>query len=80
MGLLSFIDQLLGIYIYIIIIRAIMSWFMPSYNNPVYRVVITLTEPVLRHIRRLLPDMGGFDVSPILLILLIGMIRNYILS
>ena len=77
MFLIKFIDQLLALYVYIIIIRAIMSWFAPRYDNPFYRVLIIITEPVLMHIRKIIPNLGGIDISPIVLILLIGLVRNY---
>ena len=78
MSLIRLIDQLLVIYVYIIIIRAVMSWFSPSYDNPIYRFVISLTEPILSRIRRILPSLGGLDLSPIVLIFLIGLLRNFL--
>jgi YggT family protein len=54
------------LYIIILIIRALMSWFPYSADsplNPVRRVAVTATEPVLAPFRRLIPPVGGFDLS-----------------
>lgn len=54
------------LYIVILIIRALMSWFPYSPDsplNPVRRVAVALTEPVLAPFRRLIPPVGGFDLS-----------------
>ena len=65
--------KFLQIYIYLIILRAILSWFEPNPSNPFTRLLFTVTEPVLRPVRRLIPPIGGkLDLSP--LIVLIGAI------
>ena len=78
--LLSFISYLIDLYKYIIIAAVILSWLMAfGVINPYNRFVRSLaealaavTEPLLRPIRRALPDMGGLDLSP--LVLLLGLI------
>ncbi|MCD1127237.1 YggT family protein [Jinshanibacter sp. LJY008] len=55
---------------WIIIIRALMSWISQG-RNPVDQLLIQLTEPLLSPIRRLLPSMGGIDLSPMVLILIL---------
>ncbi|MCD6102316.1 MAG: YggT family protein [Candidatus Cloacimonetes bacterium] len=77
MSLLYLIDWLLRIYVWIIIIRAIISWFSPNYSNPFIHFLITVTEPVLSPIRRLIP-IRGIDISPIIVILIIEFIRRQI--
>ncbi len=75
--LIGFIVYLLQLFIWIIIIQAIMSWLVAfnvvnTSNRFVYSVLTGLDRilnPVLRPIRRLLPDMGGIDLSPLVLIL-----------
>ena len=86
-AILLFIDQvLIQLLIYIIIASAIMSWLM-AFNviNPYNQFVRTLwnvfnviTEPMLRPIRRWLPDFGGIDISPMILILGLILIRYII--
>ena len=84
--LLSFISYLLTLYVYILIASAILSWLI-AFNvvNTQSRVVSTIadflwriTEPVLRPIRSMIPNLGGIDVSPVILILLILLLENII--
>ncbi len=85
--LLGFISYLITLYIYIIIGSALLSVLM-AFNvvnpyNPVVRNIYTalnaVTEPALRPIRRLLPDTGGIDFSPLVLILILMFIQSVVL-
>ena len=75
--LLQFISYLITLYTYVIIAGVILSWLI-SFNvingyNPFVRSlwqgVTAVTEPVLAPIRKMLPNMGGIDISPIVLLL-----------
>jgi YggT family protein len=86
--LLNFISYVITLYVYIIIAGAIMSWLI-AFNviNPYNQFVSSLwqglnalTEPVLRPIRRLLPDLGGIDISPLVLILICFFIQSVVLT
>jgi YggT family protein len=85
--LLEFIDWLLGLYVFILIVTAIMSWLVAfsviNVRNDLVRQVLytleLLTEPVLRPIRRFLPPMGGLDMSFLVLFILIQLIRSVII-
>lgn len=86
--LLSFISYVITLYVYIIIAGAIMSWLI-AFNviNPYNQFVRSLwqglnalTEPVLRPIRRLLPDLGGIDISPLVLILICFFFQSVVLT
>jgi YggT family protein len=85
--LLQFISYLLTIYVYVVIAMAILSWLIAfnvvNTRNPVVHMIAELlyrlTEPVLRPIRNLLPNMGGIDISPIILFLIILFIQSVIL-
>ena len=76
-SLLSLIRLILQIYSWIIIAAAVMSWLVAfgvlNVRNQFIRVVVDLlyrlTEPLLRPIRRFLPNLGGVDISPIILLL-----------
>ena len=78
--------KILDIYSAIIIASAIMSWLVAfgvvNVRNQVIRVVVDLlyrvTEPVLRPIRRFLPNLGGIDISPVVALLLIIVIQHFI--
>lgn len=61
----------INLFVYAIFIRIILSWVSPGAYNPATAIITTLTEPVLRPFRRLIPSMGGFDISPIFAIILL---------
>jgi YggT family protein len=85
--ILEFISYLLTLYIYIIIAYAVMSWLIAfnvvNTRNQFVRTVLDflyrITEPVLRPIRRVLPDLGGIDISPIVVWLIIIFIQMVVL-
>jgi YggT family protein len=71
----------LDIYMWVIIIRALLSWVNPDPFNPIVRLLIRLTDPVLRPIRRLIPlNSLGLDISPMLAILAIFFVRNFLVT
>jgi YggT family protein len=80
------IDLALQLYIWILIAAAVLSWLVAfnvvNTRNPVVASVgeflYRITEPVLRPIRNALPNLGGIDVSPVILILIIIFIRYVI--
>jgi len=71
-------DILLTIYMYIIIARAIISWVNPDPYNPIVSFLYRSTEPVLSRVRRVLPDLGGFDLSPILVLMAIFFLQSFV--
>jgi YggT family protein len=76
----------LNIFVWILIASAVLSWLIAfnvlNTRNPVVGTIADtlyrLTEPVLRPIRRRLPDMGGIDISPIIVILIVFFLQNLI--
>ena len=74
--ILYFVWILFTILQFAIIIRALMSWFNPSPDNPIARVVYELTEPVLAPLRRIVPRIGMIDITPIVAILLMNVIQQ----
>ena len=85
--LLGFISSLITLYIYIIIASAVMSWLI-AFNviNPynqfvrsIWQGLNALTEPVLRPIRRRMPDLGGIDISPMVLIIALWFVQGVLL-
>jgi YggT family protein len=72
---LSFTQTLFFVLNFAIIIRALMSWFNPSPENPIVRIVIEITEPVLAPLRRIVPRIGMIDITPIVAILLLNVIQ-----
>ena len=61
----------LNLFFFVILIRIILSWVAPGNYNPVTALLHTLSEPILRPFRRLIPAIGGLDISPILAIVLL---------
>jgi YggT family protein len=85
--LLAFISYVLTLYIYILVAAAVMSWLI-AFNvvNPHNQIVgliaeflYRITEPVLRPVRNVLPNLGGIDISPVIVILIIVFIQSVIL-
>ncbi len=85
-AVLNLIDNVVSLYIWILFFSVIASWLINfnvinTSNRVVYMIVdalYKLTEPALRPIRRLLPNMGGLDLSPVVLILMLYFIRDLI--
>jgi YggT family protein len=74
---LSFISYLITLYTWVVIASVILSWLMAfnvvnAYNpfvRTLWNALNAVTEPLLRPIRRMMPDLGGIDLSPIILLL-----------
>ena len=60
--------------------RAILSWFPVGRDNPVVTIVFQITEPILVPIRRFLPSTGAVDLSPMVAMLLLILLRSLLLS
>lgn len=71
-------DILLTIYLYILIARAIISWVNPDPYNPIVNFLYRSTEPVLSRVRRVLPDTGGLDLSPIVVLVAIYFLQSFL--
>ena len=85
-SLLILFDNVVSLYIWILIINAIISWLVAfnvlnTSNRFVYSILdvsYKLTDPPLNYIRRFLPSLGSIDISPIVLILGLMFLRNLI--
>tara|TARA_B100000029_G_scaffold316368_1_gene308761 strand:- start:4535 stop:4813 length:279 start_codon:yes stop_codon:yes gene_type:complete len=83
---LHLFDTIINLFIWAIILGAILSWLIGfnvvNINNRIVYLIAEslnkLTEPFLRPIRNLLPNLGGLDLSPIILILLLIFFRNLV--
>ena len=81
---LTLVSTVISIYVWLLIAQAVLSWLVAfGIVNRYNRVVATIgdflwrvTEPLLQPIRRVLPDLGGIDISPVILILLLWFLRN----
>ena len=72
------LTTILELYWYVILARVLMSWFNPNPHNPIVDAINRLTEPVLGPIRRLLPPMGGFDLSPLVVFVILMLLKGII--
>lgn len=85
--LLRFISSLLGIYVFVLIAAAVFSWLyafgvVNARNqavNMIGQFLYAVTEPVLRPIRRILPNMGGIDLSPVVVVIIIWFLQGVII-
>ena len=85
-SVLILFDNIISLYIWILIINAIISWLVAfnvlnTGNRFVYSVLevsYKLTSPALNFIRRYLPNLGSIDISPVILILGLMFLRNFV--
>ena len=78
-ALARIIDILLTLYLWIIVIRAVLSWVNPDPYNPIVRVLYQITEPLLARVRRWIPLRGmGIDLSPMIVLLAIVFLQAFL--
>ena len=85
-SLFILVDSIITIYLWIIIINAILSWLVAfnilnTHNRFVFSILdatYKLTDPALNKIRRFIPNLGSIDISPVILILFLMFLRNII--
>jgi len=81
MAIAKILSIILSIYMWVIIIRAVVSWVNPDPFNPIIRVLYQITEPVLWRMRKILPlQFGGIDFSPFLLVLVIIFLQQFLVN
>jgi YggT family protein len=78
--ILSVLLTFITIMQFAIIGRAILSWFDRTQSNPVSQFLIQLTEPIVAPIRAILPSMGMIDLSPLVAILVLLILRTMLIS
>lgn len=69
-----------NLFMFAIFVRIILSWISPGQYNPATAIISTLTEPLLAPVRRIIPVMGGFDISPIFVIIGLGALTRVIMG
>jgi len=75
------LDGLLTLYLYVVIIAALMTWIEPNPYNPIVRFLYSVTEPVFEWFRNHLPVVfGGIDFSPLIVILAIQFIQRVVIQ
>ncbi len=81
LGIAKVLDIVLNIYMWIIIIRALISWVNPDPYNAIVQILTRVTEPVLRPIRKLVPpNKVGIDFSPLIAVLIIIFLQYAVIN
>lgn len=81
LAIVKVIDIILNVYMWIVVARAIVSWVSPNPYNPIVNFLYQATEPVLRYARRIIPPIGGtLDLSPILVLVAIVFLRQFLVQ
>lgn len=80
MGITELLLSILNIYIFILFGRALFSWFDPGFRTPVGRILYDITEPVVGPVRQVIPSMGGLDLSIMVTMFLVIILRRLLES
>ena len=75
---MTFVEVFFWILVIAILTRSVLSWVVQDNSNPLVAVVYHVTEPVLGPIRRVLPNLGAFDLSPVVALIVIYIIRQLV--
>ncbi len=78
MSIISLLLLTTRVYFYAIILRSVASWFQPNLDHPLYRLLLILTEPLLRPLRRAIPATGVFDWSSLVAIIILMVIGVFL--
>ncbi len=70
--------SLIDLYSLIVVVAVILSWVQADRRHPAAKIVYDLTEPVLSRIRRALPSMGGLDFSPMVLLIALQLLKDFL--
>ena len=79
-ALINVLDAALTLLIIAIIVRAVLSWINPNPHSTLMRFIDSMTDPILAPIQKVLPNFGGIDISPIIAILIIQILREIIIN
>ena len=78
-ALIQVLSTILDVYTFILIARALISWVSPDPRNQIVQILHRLTEPVLEPVRRVVPSFGGMDLSVVIVLIAIQVIRSAVL-
>ncbi len=79
-ALAGVLNIVLTIAMVVVIARAILSWVSPDPHNPIVRIINQLSEPMLFPVRRRIPYLGGIDFSPIIVLLVIFFLDEFVVN
>jgi len=73
-AILNVLDLIVKIYFWSVIAVVVVSWIAPQSGHPAIQLVAQITEPVMRPVRNVMPSMGGLDLSPIIVFLILNVV------
>ena len=78
-AMITLVDRAIELLTFLVLVRVVLSW-VPSvdYGHPLISLIVRITDPVLLPVRRLLPAVGGLDLSPWIAMLLLNFARQFI--
>jgi YggT family protein len=80
-GLAYVVNMILEIYLWVVIIRTVLSWIRPNPYNPLVRIIYGIVDPVTYRISRIMPTrIGMFDVAPFLVIIIIIFLQKFVVN
>ncbi len=80
LALAALLQMTLHVFLFAVLIQVILSWVAPHAYNPVSSLLLSLTEPLLRPARRLIPAIGGLDFSPIVVLVVLQLSSMLIIA
>lgn len=80
MTLYRLIDTVFWILDLAILLRVLFSWINPDPYNPLVRFIYQVTEPILAPLRRYIPPFGGLDITPIVALIIMDLLRRIVLT
>lgn len=79
-SLVGILSMVLNIYFFAIIVVIILSWVAPNSHNPAAVLIYQITEPVMRRARKIIPPIGGLDISPIFIFIGINILKILVIG
>jgi len=79
-ALATVLDVVLTLAMIIVIARAVLSWVSPDPYNPIVRIINQCSEPMLFQVRKRVPYIGGIDLSPLIVLLIIMFLNNFLVA
>jgi len=79
-AILFLISTLFNLYILVLIIRLILAWAKADYSHPITQLVVRLTSFIIKPMKKFLPDIGGIELSTLVLIILVEVIKYFVIT
>ena len=80
LAIANVLNLILSLFVWLIIIRALISWFNPDPYNALFQFLYRTTEPVLLIVRNAMPNLGGIDISPIVVLLAVEFLKSFLVK